>query len=144
MTRYAAQADPYGLDRRTELEKARDELTGDLRGHGDLLTVATVLRFVDRWAEHLRRRVGMDYSAEAFAFGRVASELERCAAAAGMRMPTAEQLTVIMAPVAPPPVAPDPDRDLVVFEQDDQDRARSRTRLKYKPSKWNRRRGKRQ
>ena len=52
------------MDRRTALDRGRDELTDCLREQGDPATVAAVLRFVDQLCEITDRVLLMDYSAE--------------------------------------------------------------------------------
>lgn len=65
------------IDRRFPLERACDELRDSLREFGDPRTVRLVVKFCDEWAERLRANAGIDYSPEALAFGRVATELAR-------------------------------------------------------------------
>ena len=77
------------LDRRTALDKAKDELTESLRGCGDAATVAVVIRFLDQMREITERVLFRDYSAEGFAVGRVATELDAAARRAGLRLPEA-------------------------------------------------------
>lgn len=146
MSRMVAVDHVPSLDRRTPLELARADLVANL-ADGDRVTLAAVLLFVDTMRDHLRSRSAMDYSAEALAFGRVASEIELAATAAGMPMPNAEQLAVIMSP----PPAPVVDLDADLDQMADED-ARSAARKKdlariinHKPgsAKWNRRRNKR-
>lgn len=77
------------IDRRTALDRAKDELTESLRQYGDAITVATVIRFIDQMWDITDRVLFRDYSAERFAFGRVATELDAAAVRAGMRLPEA-------------------------------------------------------
>ena len=70
--------------RRTPLSRAKDELTDSLGEHGDATTVAVVLRFVDQLRDVTDRVLFRDYSAERFAFGRVATEIEAAATRAGL------------------------------------------------------------
>jgi len=73
------------VDRRTALDRARDELTESLLKCGDPTTIATVIRFVDQIREITDRVLFSDYSAERFAFGRVATELDAASTRAGLR-----------------------------------------------------------
>lgn len=134
------------LDRRTPLERAREELVESLRQHPDRFAIAAVLHFVDTMRDNLRAARGsVDYSAEILAFGRVASEIETAAQAAKLPMPTTEQLAAIMAPELP---AADPDADLDQMAEADARSAARRRDLRriinHKPrsAKWNRRRNK--
>lgn len=77
------------VDRRTALDRAKDELTESLRGCGDATTVAVVIRFLDQMREITERVLVRDYSAEGFAIGRVATELDAAAGRAGLRLPEA-------------------------------------------------------
>ena len=61
------------VDRRTALDRAKDELTDSLRERGDATTVAAVIRFIDEMRNITDRVLFRDYSAERFAFGRVAT-----------------------------------------------------------------------
>ena len=81
MSRPAASSSLAAIDRRTLLARAKDELTDSLREHGDATTVAIVLRFVDQLQDVTDRVLFRDYSAEKFAFCRVATEIEAAAAA---------------------------------------------------------------
>lgn len=147
--------EPPVMDRRTDLERAREELAGNLRQHGDPVTVAAIVRFADDWAARLRSKAGMDYSAEGFAIGRLASEIALAAEMAGTRLPSAEQLAVIMAPEPEPVLDPDLDLDRLLEHDLEREGARRHLdRIIHKPenkrlprrprsSKWNRRRNKR-
>ena len=73
------------VDRRTALGRAKDELTESLRESGDAATVAVVIRFIDQMRDITDRVLFSDYSAERFAFGRVATELDAAATRAGLR-----------------------------------------------------------
>ena len=84
MSRTAAPPSLAAIDRRTLLGRAKDELTESLREHGDATTVAVVLRFVDQLSDVTDRVLFRDYSAERFAFCRVATEIEAAAARAGL------------------------------------------------------------
>ena len=84
MRRTAAAPSLAAIDRRTLLARAKDELTESLREHGDATTVAIVLRFVDQLQDVTDRVLIRDYSAERFAFCRVATEIEAAAARAGL------------------------------------------------------------
>jgi hypothetical protein len=86
------------IDRRTALDRAKDELTESLRRSGDLTTIAAVIRFIDEMCNITDRVLFRDYSAERFAFGRVATELDAAATRAGLRIAEA------------PVVQPVPDR----------------------------------
>jgi len=77
------------VDRRTALGRAKDELTESLRESGDAATVAVVIRFIDQMRDITDRVLFSDYSAERFAFGRVATELDAAARRAGLRLPEA-------------------------------------------------------
>jgi hypothetical protein len=94
------------IDHRTALGKAKDELTESLREKGDATTVAIVIRFVDQMRDITDRVLFRDYSAERFAFGRVATELDAAALRAG--------LCHTEVPVAPLCSDPKPD-DLTLF-----------------------------
>ena len=85
------------VDRRTALDRAKDELTESLRC-GDATTVAIVIRFIDQMRDITDHVLFRDYSAERFAFGRVATELDAAATRAGLSLPEA------------PVVQPVPDR----------------------------------
>jgi hypothetical protein len=80
---------------RGELDRARNELTESLRQCGDATTVAIVIRFIDQMRDITDRVLFRDYSAECFAFGRVATELDSAAAIAGLRLPEAPLVQVI-------------------------------------------------
>ena len=97
MSRPAASSSLAAIDRRTLLGRAKDELTESLREHGDATTVAIVLRFIDQLQDVTDRVLFRDYSAEKFAFCRVATELDAAATRAGLCLPEA-------------PVQPFPDR----------------------------------
>ena len=84
MSRTTMSPSLAAIDRRTLLARAKDELTESLREHGDATTVAIVLRFVDQLVAVTDRVLLRDYSAERFAFCRVASEIEAAAAHAGL------------------------------------------------------------
>ena len=84
MSRPAASSSLAAIDRRTLLGRAKDELTESLREHGDATTIAIVLRFVDQLVDVTDRVLFRDYSAERFAFCRVATEIEAAAARAGL------------------------------------------------------------
>src|SRR5664280_2254377 len=86
MRQTAAAPSMAAIDRRTLLARAKDELTESLRAHGDATTVAIVLRFVDQLQDVTDRVLFRDYSAEKFAFCRVATEIEgsRCSCRAGV------------------------------------------------------------
>ena len=86
------------VDRRTALDRAKEELTDSLRHCGDPATVAVVIRFIDQMRDITDHVLFRDYSAERFAFGRVATELDAAATRAGLRLPEA------------PVVQPVPDR----------------------------------
>jgi hypothetical protein len=73
------------VDRRTALGQAKDELTESLRLRGDAAIVAVVIRFIDQMRDITDRVMFSDYSAERFAFGRVATELDAAATRAGLR-----------------------------------------------------------
>ncbi len=88
------------IDPRTALDRAKDELTESLRECGDATTVAAVIRFIDQMRKITDRVLFSDYSAERFAFGRVATELNAAATRAGLRLAEA------------PVVQPVPDRTL--------------------------------
>ena len=75
------------LDRRTDLDRAKEELTESLRLHGDAATIAAVIRFIDQMRDITDRVLFRDYSAERFAFGRVATELDAAATRAGLMLP---------------------------------------------------------
>lgn len=75
------------VDRRTALDRAKDELTVSLRECGDAATVAVVIRFIDQMRDITDRVLFRDYSAERFAFGRVATELDAAAVRAGLCLP---------------------------------------------------------
>ncbi len=77
------------VDRRTALDRAKDELIESLRRCGDPTTVAVVIRFIDQMRDITDRVLFRDYSAERFAFGRVATELDAAATCAGLRLPEA-------------------------------------------------------
>ena len=75
------------VDRRTALDRATDELAESLLKCGDATTVAIVIRFIDQMRDIAGRVLFRDYSAERFAFGRVATELDAAATRAGLRLP---------------------------------------------------------
>ena len=75
------------IDGRTALDRAKDELTESLRDRGDATTVAIVIRFIDQMRDITDRVLFRDYSAERFAFGRVATELDAAAVRAGLCPP---------------------------------------------------------
>ncbi len=77
------------VDRRTALDRAKDELTESLRQCGDATTVAAVIRFIDQMRNITEHVLFRDYSAERFAFGRVATELDAASTRAGLRLPEA-------------------------------------------------------
>ena len=77
------------VDRRTALDRAKHELTESLRECGDASTVAVVIRFLDQMRDITDRVLFRDYSAEGFAFGRVATELDAAATRAGLQLPEA-------------------------------------------------------
>lgn len=136
------------VDLRTTLERARDLLADNLRDHPDPAAVAAILHFADTMRDHLRSRTGqVDYSAEALAYGRVATEIETAARMAKMPMPSPEVLAQIMTPAAPVPLI-DPDLILDQMAQADADSAARRRDLariinrKPRSAKWNRRRNK--
>ena len=83
------------VDRRTALDRAKDELTESLRGCGDAATVAVVIRFLDQMREITERVLFRDYSAEGFAIGRVATELDAAATRAGMQLPGAQGVEAV-------------------------------------------------
>jgi hypothetical protein len=95
------------VDRRTALGRAKDDLIESLRESGDAATVAVVIRFIDEMRDITDPVLFSDYSAERFAFGRVATELDAAARRAGLRLSEA--------PEARP--GPDlmPDADLPLF-----------------------------
>ena len=95
------------VDRRTALDRAKDELTESLRERGDATTVAIVIRFIDQMRDITDRVLFRDYSAERFAFGRVATELDAAAIRAGLCLP--------VAPVTPPVPIRMPGEDLPLF-----------------------------
>lgn len=72
------------IDRRTQLARAKDELTESLRAQGDSTTIAIVLRFVDQMCDITDRVLFRDYSAERFAFSRIATEINSAAVRAGL------------------------------------------------------------
>ena len=74
------------IDPRTALDRAKDELTESLRECGDVTTVAAVIRFIDQMRHITAHVLFRDYSAERFAFGRVATELDAAATRAGLRI----------------------------------------------------------
>ena len=74
------------IDRRTTLDRAKDELTESLRQCGDATTIAAVIRFIDQMRDITDQVLFRDYSAERFAFGRVATELDAAATRAGLRL----------------------------------------------------------
>ena len=74
------------VDTRTALDRAKDELTESLRQCGDVTTIAAVIRFIDEMRNITDRVLFRDYSAERFAFGRVATELDAAATRAGLRI----------------------------------------------------------
>ena len=82
MSRTAVPPSMAAIDRRTLLARAKD--SESLREHGDATTVAIVLRFVDQLQDVTDRVLFRDYSAEKFAFCRVATEIEAAAARAGL------------------------------------------------------------
>ena len=84
MSRTAVPPSLAAIDRRTLLARAKDELTESLREHGDATTIAIVLRFVDQLVDVTDRVLFRDYSAEKFAFCRVATEIEAAAARADL------------------------------------------------------------
>ena len=94
MSRPAASSSLAAIDRRTLLGRAKDELTESLREHGDATTVAIVLRFVDQMSDITDRVLFRDYSAEKFAFCRVATEIEAAAARAGLVLAEPSQFEV--------------------------------------------------
>jgi hypothetical protein len=57
-------------------DRAKDELTESLRRSGDPTTIAIVIRFIDQMRDITDQVLFRDYSAERFAFGRVATELD--------------------------------------------------------------------
>jgi hypothetical protein len=114
------------VDRRTPLERARAELVGNLAG-ADAFTLAAVLYFVDSMRDSLRRSAA-DYSPLMLAYGRVASEVETAARAAGIPLPVTEDLASVMGP-APVPVDETVDRDLDAMADIDAERLRNRRRL---------------
>jgi hypothetical protein len=73
------------VDPRTALDRAKDELTDSLRLRGDATTVAAVIGFIDQMRDITDHVLFRDYSAERFAFGRVATELDAAATWAGLR-----------------------------------------------------------
>jgi hypothetical protein len=95
------------IDRRTALDRAKDELAESLRERGDATTVAIVIRFIDQMRDITDRVLFRDYSAERFAFGRVATELDAAAVRAGLRLAEA--------PVATPVPIRTPGVDLPLF-----------------------------
>jgi len=96
------------VDRRTVLGRGKDELTESLRQCGDAATVAVVIRFIDQMRDITDRVLFSDYSAERFAFGRVATELDAAATRAGLRLPPE-------APEAQPDPDLMPNSDLPLF-----------------------------
>ena len=86
MKRIQPPAVGSNIDRRTALDRARDELTESLRDRGEAATVAVVIRFIDQMRDITDRVLFRDYSAERFAFGRVATELD-AAAVPGLCLP---------------------------------------------------------
>ena len=94
------------IDRRTALDRAKDELTESLRERGDAATVAIVIRFIDQMRDITDRVLFRDYSAERFAFGRVATELDAAAVRAGLQLPEAPVVQRV------PDCAPDADLPL--------------------------------
>lgn len=137
------------VDVRTPLERAREHLADTLRDNADPVTVAAILHFADTMRDHLRSRSGqVDYSAEALAYGRVATEIEAAARMAKMPMPSPDLLAKIMTPVKPVSLV-DPDADLDQMAQADAEKLASRRALdrvinrKPRSAKWNRRRNKR-
>ena len=72
------------IDRRTALDRAKEELTDSLRESGDAATISMVIRFIDQMRSITDRVLFRDYSAEFFAFGRVATELDAAATRAGL------------------------------------------------------------
>jgi len=73
------------VDRRTAIDRAKDELTESLR-NGDATTIAAVIRFIDQMRDITDLVLFRDCSAERFAFGRVATELDAAATRAGLRL----------------------------------------------------------
>ena len=98
MNRTAVPPSLAAIDRRTLLARAKDELTESLREHGDATTVAIVLRFVDQLQDVTDRVLFRDYSAEKFAFCRVATEIEAAAARAGLALAKPSQFDASAAP----------------------------------------------
>ena len=98
MSRKAVPPSLAAVDRRTLLGRAKDELTESLREHGDPTTVAIVLRFVDQLQDVTDRVLFRDYSAEKFAFCRVATEIEAAAARAGLVLAQPSQFDAPPAP----------------------------------------------
>ena len=98
MSRTAASSSLAAIDRRTLLGRAKDELTESPREHGDATTVAVVLRFVDQLSDVTDRVLFRDYSAEKFAFCRVATEIEAAAARAGLVLAQPSQFDAEPAP----------------------------------------------
>ena len=74
------------VDRRTALDRAKDELTDCFCQCGDAITVAVVIRFIDQMRDITDHVLFRDYSAERFAFGRVATELDAAAPRAGLQL----------------------------------------------------------
>ena len=97
MRRTAAALSLSAIDQRTLLARAKDELTESLREHGDATTVAIVLRFVDQLSDVTDRVLFRDYSAEKFAFCRVATEIEAAAARAGLVLAEPSQFEAVPA-----------------------------------------------
>ena len=98
MRRTTTASSLAAIDRRTLLGRAKDELTESLRQHGDATTVAIVLRFVDQLSDVTDRVLFRDYSAEKFAFCRVATEIETAAARAGLVLAEPSQFHAEPAP----------------------------------------------
>ena len=98
MSRATMSLSLAAVDRRTLLARAKDELTESLREHGDATTVAVVLRFVDQLSDVTDRVLFRDYSAERFAFCRVATEIEAAAARAGLVLAEPSQFHAEPAP----------------------------------------------
>lgn len=67
-----------------------------------------MIRFVDQMRDITDRVLFRDYSAEGFAFGRVATELDAAAVRAGLRFPEAPAVQPIPEPI--------PENDFQLFE----------------------------
>lgn len=116
------------IDKRSNIEKAKDELADNFRRHVDPQTVGSIVHFTDSVRAGLLGAIGTnDYTREAVAVGRIATLIADAADRAKIPIPPPEPIPEV-----------DPDADLEIYRVRDEER--EQLRHKRKSAKWNRRR----